>query len=82
MISAEEITTFINDLVREEHGMPMTKLTDQLVDTGIDSFGIVMVLMGISNEYNVYNKDELSSMDIPSLTLSDMIKRIQDESSK
>ena len=78
----KEITQFVNKVIRREHGKAMRDRADKLVDTGIDSFGIVMVLMGISNEYNVYNKDELSSMDIPSLTLGDMIKRIQDESSK
>ena len=80
MRTEAELIEFINDLVREEHGMPMTKLTDKLVDTGVDSFGVVMVLMGIGKEYDVYN--ELDKEDIPNITLGSIIKRIQDESTK
>ena len=80
MRTEAELIEFINDLVREEHGMPMTKLTDRLVETGVDSFGVAMVMLEISREYDVYNQPQ--NENIPGITLGSIIKRIQDESTK
>ena len=37
----EEITQFVNKLIKHEHGKAMRDRADKLVDTGIDSFGII-----------------------------------------
>ena len=41
----KEITEFVNKRIRHEHGKAMRDRADKLVDTGIDSFGITMVIL-------------------------------------
>ena len=72
---------FINKVVREEHGMPMRTEEDKFVDTGCDSFGIVMVLLAIEDKYNVYSKEEMKGLVIEELTLGNMLDRIASENS-
>lgn len=75
------VKEFINKVVREEHGMPMRTEEDKLVDTGCDSFGIVMVLLAIEDKYKVYNKEEMKGLVIEELTLGNMLDRIASENS-
>jgi acyl carrier protein len=82
MVSKEEAVTFINDKVREEHGMPMRTDGSKLVETGIDSFGTVMILLELENEYGVYSKEELKTVAVEELTLGDMVNRILNEGNK
>lgn len=72
---------FINKVVREEHGMPMRTEEDKLVDTGCDSFGVVMVLLAIEDKYKVYSKEEMKGLVIEELTLGNMLDRIASENS-
>ena len=75
------VKEFINKVVREEHGMPMRTEEDKFVDTGCDSFGIVMVLLAIEDKYNVYSKEEMKGLVIEELTLGNMLDRIASENS-
>lgn len=69
----------INELLKEEHGNPITEI-DRLVDSGIDSFGLTMVLLTLDQKYNLYTKEEFSKLDFENILAQDIIDRIQEVS--
>ena len=78
----EEITQFVNKLIRQEHGKAMRDRTDKLVDTGIDSFGITMVILELENEYGILTNEQLARIEIKDITLGDIIDMVLDENRK
>ena len=78
----EEITQFVNKRIRQEHGKAMRDRTDKLVDTGIDSFGITMVILELENEYDILTEEQLTRIEIKDITLGDIIDMVLDENRK
>ena len=78
----EEITQFVNKLIRQEHGKTMRNRTDKLVDTGIDSLGITVVILELENEYGILTNEQLTSIEIKDITLGDIIDMVLDENRK
>ena len=78
----EEITQFVNRRIRHEHGKAMRDRTDKLVDTGIDSFGITMVILELENEYGILTDEQLTTIEIKDITLGDIIDMVLDENRK
>ena len=78
----EEITQFVNKRIRHEHGKAMRDRTDKLVDTGIDSFGITMVILELENEYGILTDEQLTKIEIKDITLGDIIDMVLDENRK
>ena len=78
----EEITQFVNKRIRQEHGKAMRDRTDKLVDTGIDSFGITMVILELENEYGILTNEQLTIIEIKDITLGDIIDMVLDENRK
>ena len=78
----EEITQFVNKRIRQEHGKAMRDRTDKLVDTGIDSFGITMVILELENEYSILTNEQLTRIEIKDITLGDIIDMVLDENRK
>lgn len=78
----EEITQFVNKLIRQEHGKAMRDRTDKLVDTGIDSFGITMVIIELEGKYGILTNEQLARVEIKDITLGDIIDMVLDENRK
>ena len=78
----EEITQFVNKRIRHEHGKAMRDRTDKLVDTGIDSFGITMVILELEIEYGILTDEQLTTIEIKDITLGDIIDMVLDENRK
>ena len=78
----EEITQFVNKLIRHEHGKAMRDRADKLVDTGIDSFGITMVILELETEYGILTEEQLTRIEIKDITLGDIIDMVLDENRK
>ena len=78
----EEITQFVNKLIRHEHGKAMRDRADKLVDTGIDSFGITMVILELEIEYGILTDEQLTRIEIKDITLGDIIDMVLDENRK
>ena len=78
----EEIIQFVNKLIRQEHGKAMRDRTDKLVDTGIDSFGITMVILELEMEYGILTDEQLTRIEIKDITLGDIIDMVLDENRK
>ena len=78
----KEITQFVNKLVRREHGKAMRDKTDRLVDTGIDSFGITMVIIELGSKYGILTDEQLTRVEIENLTLGSIIDMVLDENRK
>ena len=78
----EEIIQFVNKRIRHEHGKAMRDRTDKLVDTGIDSFGITMVILELEMEYGILTDEQLTRIDIEDITLGDIIDMVLDENRK
>ena len=73
-MNKESILAYINELIEEEHGEPIT-YEDTLISSGVDSFGLTMVLVGVDHKYNIYPKDVFASLDFAKITANDIIKR-------
>ena len=78
----EEITQFVNKLIRHEHGKAMRDRADKLVDTGIDSFGITMVIIELEGKYGILTNEQLTRIEIKDITLGDIIDMVLDENRK
>ena len=78
----KEITEFVNKRIRHEHGKAMRDRADKLVDTGIDSFGITMVILELEMEYGILTDEQLARVEIEELTLGDIIDMVLDENRK
>lgn len=78
----EEITQFVNKVIRQEHGKAMRDRTDKLVDTGIDSFGITMVIIELEGKYGILTNEQLAKIEIKDITLGDIIDMVLDENRK
>ena len=78
----KEITQFVNKVIRQEHGKAMRDRADKLVDTGIDSFGITMVIIELEGKYGILTNEQLARVEIKELTLGDIIDMVLDENRK
>lgn len=78
----KEITQFVNKVIRREHGKAMRDKTDRLVDTGIDSFGVTMVIIELEGKYDILTNEQLARVEIKELTLGDIIDMVLDENRK
>ena len=78
----KEITQFVNKVIRQEHGKAMRDRTDKLVDTGIDSLGITMVILELEMEYGILTDEQLTRIEIKDITLGDIIDMVLDENRK
>ena len=78
----KEITEFVNKVIRQEHGKAMRDKTDRLVDTGLDSFGITMVIIELEGKYGILTNEQLARVEIKELTLGDIIDMVLDENRK
>ena len=78
----EEITQFVNKRIRHEHGKAMRDRADKLVDTGIDSFGITMVIIELEGKYGILTNEQLTGVEIKDITLGDIIDMVLDENRK
>jgi acyl carrier protein len=73
-----QILEFINEAIEDEHGEPATEDT-KIIGTGLDSFGITMVLLAVDQKYDVYSKEEFSNLDIPNLVVRDIIDKVMEK---
>ena len=78
----KEITQFVNKVIRQEHGKAMRDRADKLVDTGIDSLGITIVILELETEYGILTDEQLTRIEIKDITLGDIIDMVLDENRK
>ena len=78
----EEITQFVNKVIRQEHGKAMRDRADKLVDTGIDSLGITIVILELETKYGILTDEQLTRIEIEDITLGDIIDMVLDENRK
>lgn len=76
-----EILDFLNTKIREEHGNRVT-LDSKWTDAELDSFGTVMVLADMDNEYECFNREWMASIDFTTLTVLEVVERAINESPK
>lgn len=74
-MTRESILQDINDLLEEEHG-DVVGYTDTLISSGVDSFGLTMVLVGIDHKYNIYPKEVFATLNFAEVTPNDVIERV------
>lgn len=74
-MNKEELLEYINGLLEEEHGN-LIGYTDTLVSSGIDSFGLTMVLISIDNKYKIYPKEVFATLNFAELTANDVIEKV------
>jgi len=74
-----EIVDFINKTVREEHGNRIT-IDSKLIDCGVDSFGISMVLLALDEKYSRFSSEWLEKNSIEDLTIKTIVERVTNDS--
>lgn len=67
----------LNELIEEENGTAISS-TQAIVESGIDSFGLIMVLNSIDEEYKVWTKEEFKELPFEKLTIQDIVNKIND----
>lgn len=76
-----EILKTLNGFIREEHGNTVT-IESMWKDTMVDSFGTTMVFCDMDTKYECFNKDWLNAVQWETLTIRDIVERVQNESTK
>ena len=71
-MSAEEILYNINNIIISENGLPVT-MGSLFMHSGLDSLGVMMVLLEIQSEYNI-PVEPIEELDIPTLLIPDLVK--------
>lgn len=74
-MSKEKILEYINTALEEEHGEPIG-YENTLISSGVDSFGLTMVLVNIDHKYNIYPKEVFSTLNFAEVTANDVIERV------
>lgn len=74
-MNKEDILQYINDTLEEEHGNPIG-YDDTLISSGVDSFGLTMVLIALDNKYKIYTKEVFASLNFAEITANDVIERV------
>lgn len=52
----EQVLSFLNEKIRDEHGNRVT-MDSMWIDADLDSFGTVMVIADMDNEYECFPKE-------------------------
>ena len=73
----QKIVDRINELIEEENGTAVDA-TQAIVESEIDSFGLIMVLNSIDEEYKVWTKEEFKELPFEKLTIQDIVDKIND----
>lgn len=75
-MTREELLDEINEKLEEEHADNTITEKGALVDSGVDSFGLTMTLVDISNKYEIYPKEEFRNINFAKITAKDVIDKI------
>lgn len=75
----QKILDRLNEVIIEEKGKAVT-MNDKLVDSQLDSLGTIITIATLEAEYPFFasipdDVDALKSLDIPNLTVRDLIKK-------
>lgn len=71
------ILSEINELIEEEHGTPI--ITEQaIVESGVDSFGLLMILNTINIKYSVWTNEEFAKIDFSKISPLDIERKINE----
>lgn len=71
----EEVLAFLNERIRDEHGNRVN-IDGMFVDAELDSFGTVMVLADMDNEYNCFPRTWMAETNFKELAVRDIINRV------
>lgn len=63
----------INDILIDEGSNDAITEDTKLTLAGVDSFGVLMVLVAIDDKYNVYSKENFGKIDFKEITPKDII---------
>lgn len=71
------ILSEINELIEEEHGTPI--IAEQaIVESGVDSFGLLMILNTINIKYSVWTNEEFAKIDFSKISPLDIERKINE----
>ena len=60
----------------EEEGGNVVSLDQKLVETGVDSFGVMMILTNLDDQFQfLLEEEKVEMLDIPNLTFNDIKDR-------
>ena len=71
-MNRDQIIDFVNEQIEEENGNPITE-EQKLIDSGVDSFGLTMVIVNIDQKYDVYPKEEFKKLKFDEMTLKKVV---------
>lgn len=71
------ILSEMNELIEEEHGTPI--IAEQaIVESGVDSFGLLMILNTINIKYSVWTNEEFAKIDFSKISPLDIERKINE----
>lgn len=75
-VSEKELLDFINSSIEDEYGNSIS-VDDPIAGSGIDSFGVTMVLLEVNQKYPIWNSDEFGDIDFLHITPKDILGMIE-----
>lgn len=74
----QKILDTLNKIIISEKGVPVT-MNSMFTDSDLDSLGIMLTIVTLESDYPIFKniavEDELAYLDIPNLTVRDLIKK-------
>lgn len=75
LMNKQELLDQVNGLIEDEGGFTISSDLP-ISSSGIDSFGMTMVLLEISNTYRLWDEKEFSNIDFVGITVDDIYEMI------
>lgn len=80
-MTREEVLELINDALLDAHSQCVEVTEeDKLIDSNIDSYGLIMFSLEMESQFGIYTDVELKTIDFKEITVKDVIDRILDAS--
>jgi len=75
-MTRKDLLSEINEKLEEENANNVISENEALVASGVDSFGLTMTLVDISNKYDIYPKEEFRNINFQKITAKEVINKI------
>lgn len=74
----EELLQEINELIESEDGHAIEPEV-LLIKSGLDSFGLTMVIISIDDKYELWSPKELEELDVTIITVQNIIDLVKEK---
>ena len=77
-MTKDELLIFINDIIDEENGLPVTE-ESYLLDSDMDSFSFAVLWFKMDDEFDCIDNEYIKNIDYVTYSIRDLVEKVSDE---